>query len=90
MKTSGSASTRMGIDTSLLRHLLGGLILEEHIIYKQIKEPLKISITDRDLEDWINSCDNIKTLEYLNHYIKRHIAFLKNPEEYYKNEDYIK
>ena len=66
--------------------------MEEHIIYKQIKEPLKISVTDRDIEDWINFCNDIKTLEYLALHIKRHIAFLKSPEEYYiqENEDYVK
>lgn len=64
--------------------------MEEHIIYKQIKEPLKISVTDRDVEDWINFCDDIKTLEYLARHIKEHIAFLKNTKDYYINEDYVK
>ena len=56
--------------------------MEEHIVYKQIKEPLKISVTDRDVEDWINFCDDIKTLEYLARHIKEHIAFLKNTKDY--------
>lgn len=64
--------------------------MEEHIIYKQIKEPLKISVTDRHVEDWINFCDDIKILEHLDCHIKEHIAFLKNPKKYYKNEDYVK
>lgn len=78
-------------DSYLSHHFLRRiLILEEHIIYKQIEEPLKISLTDRDIEDWINSCYDIKTLEYLAYRIKNHISFLKDPKEYYKYEDYVK
>lgn len=64
--------------------------MEEHAIYKQIEEPLKISLTDRDIEDWINSCYDIKTLEYLAYRIKNHISFLKDSEKYYRYEDYVK
>lgn len=64
--------------------------MEEHIVYKYLKDPIKITITDRDIEDWIESCNNIELLEYLIKTAKNHIKFLKNPEEYYRNEDYMK